>query len=125
MNDCKIAKQKARNDGYVQLSRKGRMLYAHRLAYQEEIGRIPKGMTIDHVCRVKNCINTEHMEVVTAAENTKRRFMHQTHCKNGHKLSGDNLIITNLGYRRCRICQSASKRKYNHKIYYEIKRSKT
>ncbi len=46
--------------------------YAHRYAYQTEVGPIPEGMVIDHLCRVRNCVNVRHMEVVTLAENTRR-----------------------------------------------------
>jgi len=46
---------------------------AHRLAWEKEHGPIPAGMTIDHLCCVKLCVNTDHMEVVTRAENTRRQ----------------------------------------------------
>lgn len=51
----------------------GRAL-AHRLVWQEEHGAIPEGMTIDHRCLEKRCLNTTHMEVVTREENTRRRW---------------------------------------------------
>ncbi len=50
----------------------GRMLRAHRIAYELVKGPIPKGLTIDHLCRVRACINPDHMEPVTMTENTLR-----------------------------------------------------
>src|SRR5271166_3891905 len=45
---------------------------AHRLAYRFLVGRIPKGLTIDHLCRNRACVNPAHMEPVTRGENVMR-----------------------------------------------------
>jgi len=66
-------------------------------------------MTVDHLCRNTCCINPDHMEIVTLAENILRGNCpsainsRKTHCKRGHKLSGNNLLIFS-GKRQCRIC---------------------
>lgn len=64
----------------------GRMLYGHQLAYTLLVGPIPDGLVIDHLCRVRNCVNPAHMEPVTAIENTRRgkdaRWLED--CPNGH-----------------------------------------
>lgn len=49
-----------------------RVLYAHRLAYERAHGPIPKGLQIDHLCRVRSCCNPEHLEAVTVAVNVRR-----------------------------------------------------
>lgn len=124
MTKCVLASQKPREDGYVQLCRKGKMIYAHRLAYEKQVSKIPFDMTIDHLCKTKNCINTDHMEVVTTSENTRRRFIGITHCKRGHPFSGSNLMYQGNGkYRKCRECHLAAKRKYNKRVYYEAKQA--
>jgi hypothetical protein len=56
--------------GVVKVARQ--QVYAHRHAYEASRGAIPKGLTIDHLCRVQACVNPDHLEVVTYAENTRR-----------------------------------------------------
>ena len=73
--------------------RKGYNVLTHRKAYQTLVGAIPAGLTIDHLCMNKVCVNTDHMEVVTRAENSRRKNAAQTHCKHGHPLSGENLYL--------------------------------
>lgn len=58
--------------GYGRKRYLGKRLYAHRLVYEMEHGEIPKDMTIDHLCRVRSCVNPKHMEVVTNKENILR-----------------------------------------------------
>jgi HNH endonuclease len=50
----------------------GRRVLAHRLYYELNSGRIPPGRQIDHLCRVRHCVNPEHMEIVSGAENSRR-----------------------------------------------------
>lgn len=52
--------------------RPGRTYLAHRVAYELEHGPIPDDLTIDHRCGNKACVNTEHMELVTRQENSRR-----------------------------------------------------
>lgn len=82
---------------------------AHRLAYELTHGPIPEGLTIDHLCRNKACQNPAHLELVTAAENTRRRHRYEsrlkTHCPKGHLWAG-NTLIDGRGWRRCRSCNA-------------------
>lgn len=57
--------------------------YAHRYAWERINGKIPYGMTIDHLCENKRCVNINHLEMVTGAENTRRYSERRTICKNG------------------------------------------
>jgi hypothetical protein len=59
--------------GYGQIQHKGKALLVHRVMYELFTGPIPRGMTIDHLCRVRHCANVSHLEVVTLQENLSRR----------------------------------------------------
>jgi hypothetical protein len=54
--------------GYGMLGRR----WAHRVVYEREVGPIPEGKELDHLCRVKACVNPDHLEAVTKSENAKR-----------------------------------------------------
>lgn len=73
--------------GYASIGtkRSGRWinLYAHRVSYTAHKGQIPGRLTIDHLCRVRNCINPEHLEAVTQKENS-RRALGTLICHRGH-----------------------------------------
>ena len=64
---------------------------AHVVSYEFSKGAVPTGLQIDHLCRVRNCVNPAHLEAVTALVNVKRAQI--THCKWGHELSGDNIVL--------------------------------
>ena len=89
---------------------KKKAVKAHRYSYEMVRGPIPAGMTIDHLCRVRACVNPDHLEAVTAKVNILRgvgpsaRQARQTHCKNGHPLTPENIYPTLPG-RHCRQCR--------------------
>lgn len=110
--------QNSRGYGSVTNGRGGTML-AHRLAYEAAVGKIPTGLTIDHLCMVKTCLNPAHMEPVTRSENTRRKLAAQTHCKRGHELSGANLRTqkraTGRTFRICKACAELHTNRYRSK----------
>jgi hypothetical protein len=46
---------------------------SHRFAYQDQVGIIPEGFEVDHLCLVRNCVRDDHLEAVTVQENRLRR----------------------------------------------------
>ena len=58
--------------GYPFLNVDGVPRRAHRLSFEMHRGPIPSGLELDHLCRVRRCVNPEHLEPVTHAENMRR-----------------------------------------------------
>lgn len=92
---------------------------AHRVAYLTLIGCVGDGLVLDHLCRVRHCVNPAHLEPVTNAENIRRGLggkyqTERTHCPKGHPYEGENLRLgrTKRGTlrRNCRECQNAATR---------------
>jgi hypothetical protein len=94
--------------GVVRASRARSNHLAHRWSYEQAKGPIPEGLTIDHLCRVTNCVNPEHLEAVTQAvnnfraENGAARVRRTGCCIHGHSLS--DAYIDGRGRRVCRTC---------------------
>lgn len=90
--------------------------YAHRVSYEDRYGPILKGLQIDHLCRVRNCVNPEHLEAVTMQENLRRGVRNngqaaKTHCKRGHPFDGAN-TYRSAKQRHCRACSALRMRRY-------------
>jgi len=88
----------------------------HRVTYEHFVGPVPDGLDLDHLCRNRACCNPAHLEPVDRKTNVARGVKKtlQTECKNGHPLSGDNLIATPK-QRKCRTCRRAANRRYERK----------
>jgi len=59
-------------DGYARFHKSKNQHRAHRVSYEFHNGAIPQGLTIDHLCKNKGCVNPEHLEAVTKEENASR-----------------------------------------------------
>jgi hypothetical protein len=88
------------------------------------VGAIPDDLQIDHLCRVTQCVNPDHLEAVTARENGRRSDnisslnARKTHCKRGHPFDGDNLRISSTtGERICRECIRTKGRERHRRIH--------
>ena len=99
--------------GYGKFNANRRQVMAHRYSYLRYVGEIPDGLTIDHLCRNRSCVNPAHLEPVTQRENVMRGLApasinsRKATCKNGHPFdaiwrSGPGRIV-----RACRVCRRA------------------
>ena len=114
-NGCWIWTGFADKAGYARLRGSGgryaEVLYAHRYSYERFVGPIPDGLTIDHLCRVRRCVNPVHLEAVTHRENMLRgespaaKAVRRGTCPSGHAY-----VQLSNGARRCYICDSAKAR---------------
>ena len=112
MSGCWLWTGRPNSEGYGRMQIDGRRQYSHRMAYAHWVGPIPEGLEIDHLCRVRSCVNPKHMEPVSRRTNILRgegpTALHsrQTHCRRGHQLDGFD-----GRRRRCSICELARDRR--------------
>lgn len=89
---------------------------AHRVAYELLRGPIPAGQTLDHLCRVRSCVNPDHLEAVSKRENILRGESFaainasKTHCANGHEYTPENTRLWR-GERYCRTCRTEQEKR--------------
>jgi hypothetical protein len=120
---CHLWTGRLMNTGYaqftvVQVGYKSVALLGHRVAYELAYGRIPDGMVIDHLCRVRRCVNPDHLEPVAQRENTMRSPIAmgalnaaKTHCAQGHPYDAANTYVYQMKKRSttvriCRTCRA-------------------
>jgi hypothetical protein len=104
-------------NGYIQFRYNGRGDYAHRYAWERVNGPIPQGMTVDHLCRVRNCVRLHHLELVAGAENTRRKTLVPA-CRNGHERTEENTYRwPKQPHRRyCRECRRERERVQGNRL---------
>lgn len=105
--------------GVIKATGGRRLLRAHRVLYELVCGAIPDGLTIDHLCRNRRCVNPLHMEPVTRGENSRRgggmyvaarAARAAAHCKRGHPFDESNTHWRPDGRRSCRLCRALAQR---------------
>ena len=96
--------------GYGMFIHDGKRTYAHRVTYETAHGALPEGMTVDHTCRVRSCVNPDHLEAVSRADNLRRAVKHRRPQKArlGHGAcdhGNTDLYVDPSGKRVCRVCR--------------------
>lgn len=117
LGPCWIWQGAPKREGYGEFHFEGRKQYAHRLSYQWSVRPIPDGLHIDHLCRVRICVNPAHLEPVTTLENTMRgdgprltgeRGRTLPKCKHGHEFTEENTLWSQRANgrwrRQCKQC---------------------
>jgi hypothetical protein len=111
VNGCWLWTGAKTSRGYANFTVDGRTTYAHRASYEHFVSPVPDGMVLDHLCRVRGCVNPDHLEPVSHAMNVARGEGGQhnaikTHCPRGHEYAGGNLYVQpSTGGRKCRACR--------------------
>jgi len=103
-------------DGYPNFWDGKTMVRGHRWYWQLCNGPVPTGLELDHLCRVRSCVNLRHMEAVTKFVNMARGNspqainLRKTHCLRGHEYTPENTYISKPrpghrpGNRECKAC---------------------
>jgi hypothetical protein len=116
LGNCWIWTAGTTGDGYGAFWLDGRTVPAHSVALSLANIEIPKDKYPDHICRVRHCVRSTHLRALTNRENVlagvgpSAQNARKTHCKNGHELSGANVVARRDGHRSCRTCVNAWKR---------------
>ncbi len=107
------------NAGYGRARFEGADTLAHRTIYRLLAGPIPDGLQLDHLCRVRACVNPAHLEPVTCRVNLLRGNTLQaanaakTECLRGHPFDAANTYLKPGGvWRGCRACRSVAAREF-------------
>lgn len=104
--------------GYGSCSWDGRTTAAHRVSWLLAGRELDDGLVLDHLCRVLNCVNPDHLEQVTQGQNVYRGDgitavnKRKTHCIHGHPFDEANTALRVDGSRACRSCRTAQKKAY-------------
>lgn len=111
VGDCLIWDGAVQSSGYGSVDTGLSTALVHRVVFEEQVRPLGWGETIDHRCRRILCVNVDHLEPVSRAENSRRRHAAQTECKHGHPLSGVNvrLVTRSNGY-TYRVCIACRRR---------------
>ena len=96
---CHLWKTPHKTNGYALMKVQGKHWRVHRLAYTLAFGEIPDGLQVDHLCRVRHCVNPLHLEAVTGSVNTERGMraaeitLLAGECARGHDLSETGVYV--------------------------------
>ena len=120
-NGCWISTYSVASHGYAQIGWQDgghrQVVVAHRASWvYANDGQIPEGMTIDHTCKVKRCVNPAHLRLLTNFENARRtsgRDWPTGQCAHGH--SNSELVFRG-GKWKCRTCSAEWQRRYREKM---------
>lgn len=87
---------------------------AHRMVYEYLVGPIPPGMTIDHLCYNRGCVNPAHMRLVSQSENVRSRCTAlsasvRSGCSHERQTNERGNLIP------CAVCSGASLERYRER----------
>jgi len=114
-DDCWLWQGRHNPKGYgIVKSKAAGTTIVHRVVWLALVGSIPEGLQLDHLCRVKHCVNPDHLDPVTNAENMRRSVGYRAlkrFCVNGHDIGK----VGRNSNRACTQCGRDRSREYQRK----------
>lgn len=117
-DECRLWNGGLTKDGYGRFSINCQEWLAHRYAFFLKYGTLDPQKEIDHKCKVRRCVNPDHLEEVTSKVNVMRgdtiasRGAKKTHCDRGHPFDQENTYTKKNGTRQCKECGRENARRY-------------
>lgn len=111
-NSCWVWRGFIAPSGYGSFNGRHGKKQAHRVSWELTMGEVVPGLTLDHLCRNRACVNPAHLEPVTMKVNVLRgegptaKNARKTHCDKGHEFTATNTRIGRDGRRACRRCDA-------------------
>jgi hypothetical protein len=131
MKGCWTWEGTLNSKGYGRFWYEGRMVLAHRASLLLSGVPIPKGMTVDHMCRAKRCVNPSHLRLLSLRDNILAGDCppavnaRKSECKRGHPLDSGNVYLFAKGrQRQCKICWKAIRKKQRLTLPSKSKKNK-
>ena len=106
-------------EGYGQFWFNKKQIKAHRFIYEFFNGTIPKGLHLDHLCRIRNCVNLLHLEPVTPKENNNRSPITKESARNTGKTFGRQ---NGLNCRKHNLPEGVCKNRHKYRSFKKINR---
>lgn len=116
--------------GYGQISYKGKLTRAHRVAWEVKFGEIPEGLHVLHKCDVRCCVNPDHLFLGSHQENMRDKVNKGRHPVGSNSpiskltdeqveviltdTSGPTLLAAKFNVSPSTICDIRKKRSWKH-----------
>ena len=117
--------------GTLRYSESQKKTTAHRVSYAAFKCDIPDELDLDHLCRVRCCVNPDHLEPVTRQVNLERGVGNtgatqraRTHCPQGHEYTPENTRVNRKGQRSCKACTKEMGKRWYYRNLHIVRERK-
>lgn len=113
LGPCWLWRAGRKDSGYATFDVEGVTFRAHKWYWEQINGPVPIGFELDHLCKIRHCVNPEHLELVSHYENVMRSsnimavHSRKTHCPSGHEYNLENTRLYQ-DRRYCKLCGNSN-----------------